>query len=278
MSPVHQRGFTLVELVVAMTLAMIVMGFVALFLTTPVEAYFAQTRRAELSDSAEAVVRNISRDVRGALPNSLRFSADHRVMELLLADDVIRYAPGSSDPARELDFDQPDGAFVALSRKLDGSFDQTTHYLVIGHENVPGRSVYEMANVITPLSTRIQIADAGDVTLTPQFQFEDDSPTHSAFLVSRAVAYVCDLATQTLRRYSYSFRDGSIDDRDTPAELVALGASSSLIARNVSDCFIDRVAPVVVGAEAELVNVRMTLARDGESFPLYHQTAVEQLP
>jgi MSHA biogenesis protein MshO len=278
MSAVHQRGFTLVELVVAMTVAMIVMGFIALFLTTPVEAYFAQSRRAGLTDSAEAIVRHISRDVRSAVPNSLRFSADHRVMEILLADDVIRYAPGSGDPARELDFDQQDGTFLALSRKLDGSFDQTTHYLVIGHEDAPGLSAYEMANVITPLSTRIQISESGDVTLTPQFQFASDSPSHSAFLVSQAVAYVCDLATQTLRRYSYPFRAGSIDDRDTHAELVGFSASSSLIARNVSDCFIDRAAPIVVGVEAELINVRMTLTTEGESFPLYHQTAVEQLP
>ena len=46
------RGFTLIELVVALVLAAIVTGFVAAFLATPVRAYVAQTRREQMSDAA----------------------------------------------------------------------------------------------------------------------------------------------------------------------------------------------------------------------------------
>jgi MSHA biogenesis protein MshO len=50
----------------------ILAGIVAVFIRSPMEGYMAASRRAELTDAADAALLRISRDVRTALPNSVR--------------------------------------------------------------------------------------------------------------------------------------------------------------------------------------------------------------
>jgi len=70
----RQRGFTLVELVMVIVILGIVGGMVAVFMRAPIEAYFDSGRRAALTDVADTAVRRMSRDLRKALPNSIRTS------------------------------------------------------------------------------------------------------------------------------------------------------------------------------------------------------------
>ena len=48
-------GFTLIELIVALTISVVVVGFIATFITVPVRAHLAQARRGELTASAETL-------------------------------------------------------------------------------------------------------------------------------------------------------------------------------------------------------------------------------
>ena len=66
------RGFTLVELVITITISTIVVSFMAMFISGPVASYADMTRRVQLVDLAESSLRRISRDIRRALPNSIR--------------------------------------------------------------------------------------------------------------------------------------------------------------------------------------------------------------
>ena len=67
-----QRGFTLVELVVVIVIIGIVSSMVAVFITVPVRSYMDTAARVELADIADTATRRIARDVRLALPNSVR--------------------------------------------------------------------------------------------------------------------------------------------------------------------------------------------------------------
>lgn len=64
-------GFTLVELVVAITVSVIVVGFMAMFIATPLQAYLAQSRRAELVSEADLAMRNIENDLQSATVGSV---------------------------------------------------------------------------------------------------------------------------------------------------------------------------------------------------------------
>lgn len=68
----RQSGFTLMEAVVVMVIIAILAGGTVAFMTRPVAGYFDAVRRAELTDQADVALRRIARDIRRALPNSLR--------------------------------------------------------------------------------------------------------------------------------------------------------------------------------------------------------------
>jgi MSHA biogenesis protein MshO len=291
-----QRGFTLVELVVAMSLAVIVVGFSTMFIKAPIEMYQGQARRAELVDSADNLLRDMTREVRAALPNSVRVRTNGSIkaLELIATVDAVRYrsTDAIASPADELDFTTIDAQFSTVGKFTDIArpFNSTTHYLAIYNVGVTGADAYDLANVITPQGTRIQIADAAaprasiedQVTLTPAFRFSFGSPAQRVFLVSGAVTYLCDETSGTVRRYSGYGIAADQSARDTHAELVSAGATAGLLARNVAGCEFSYAA----GApeRAGLVTMALTLSRQAgdsaalESVRLLHQAHVENAP
>lgn len=69
-----QSGFTLIEAIVSIAILGILGGIVAMFIGKPIQGYFDASRRAALTDQADAALRRITRDLRLALPNSLRLT------------------------------------------------------------------------------------------------------------------------------------------------------------------------------------------------------------
>ncbi|HKO88806.1 MAG TPA: prepilin-type N-terminal cleavage/methylation domain-containing protein, partial [Burkholderiales bacterium] len=83
------RGVTLVELVIVLTLLAIIASVAAIALRDPVIAYRDSQERAELTDVADAALRRMARDIRLALPNSVRVNGGN--LELLLTRTGGRY-------------------------------------------------------------------------------------------------------------------------------------------------------------------------------------------
>jgi MSHA biogenesis protein MshO len=240
-----------------------------------------------LVDSADAVLRLVGRDVRSALPNSIRVVDNGTVvaLELLAALDAVRYrdSGATANPAQELDFGSPDTSFASLSQ-FDGitrPFTTTQYYLSIYNVGVPGADAYSLSNVITPAGTSITInnsATAGEdlITISPAFRFAYGSPGHRVYLVSGPVTYLCDETAHTIRRYSGYSIAANQASRDTAAELNGAGASSSLIASNITACQFDYVPGTA--QRAGLVTLRVTINKDGESIWLVNQVHVENAP
>lgn len=105
----RQRGFTLIEMVVTMVIIGIVAGMVAVFIRAPVRSYLDTAARVELADAADTATRRIARDVRLALPNSVRVTgnaAGEFYLELLLTKTGGRYlAQDDAAPGNILGFD-----------------------------------------------------------------------------------------------------------------------------------------------------------------------------
>ena len=118
-----RRGFTLVELVITLSVSAIVAGLVSSFIARPMEGYVDLARRAVLVDSGETALRRIARDVHAALPNSLRIGAGATAVELLHTADGARYrrAPGTNPSSED---------HTAVSDVLDFSGD--TSFNVLG--------------------------------------------------------------------------------------------------------------------------------------------------
>lgn len=75
--PRHSRGFTLVEAVMVIVIIGVLSVMVAVFIRVPILGYRDTVARAELTDQADLVLRRIARDIRSALPNSVRVTASN---------------------------------------------------------------------------------------------------------------------------------------------------------------------------------------------------------
>jgi MSHA biogenesis protein MshO len=73
-SPSSVRGFTLVEAIAVMVITGIIASMVAVFIKSSIGSYIDAARRAELTEAADIALRKLTREVRLAVPNSLRLS------------------------------------------------------------------------------------------------------------------------------------------------------------------------------------------------------------
>jgi len=283
----HTAGFTLIELIITMSITTVVVGFAALFISGPIKGFTDQVRRAELVDSAESSLRRMGRDIRRALPNSVRVRdiGSIKALELLNAVEGTRYraGPPPGNTNAWLTFSAADAAFNSIGQfdAITKPFSSTTHYLSIYNVGVPGADAYELSNVITPTGTQIDIdaaAEAGEdnIVLTPAFQFAYPSPRQRVYLIDTPVSYLCDTATGTLTRYSGYTITSDQADRDTAVELLAAGGTAALMSDNMSACTFTFTPGTA--QRAGLVTLALTVAQDGESIVLLQQVHIDNAP
>ncbi len=283
----QSAGFTLIELIITMTIMVIIVSFGAFMTSGPVSGFTDQARRAELVDSAESSLRRIGRDVRRALPNSVRITTNGAItaLELLNVVEGVRYraGPPPGDANAWLIFNTDDGAFnsIGLFNAITKPFSSTTHYLSVYNVGVAGANAYELLNVITPPGTQIDIdaaAEAGEdnVQLDPWFQFAYPSPRQRIYLIDTPVSFLCDTASGNLTRYAGYAIAINQADRDSAAELLAAGGVAALMSDNLSAC-VFTFTPGTAQRDA-LVTMSLTVSQAGESIVLLQQVHIDNVP
>ena len=96
--PLRQAGFTLVEAIIVIAIIGIVGAIVAVFIRLPVQNYADSVARAEVTDEADLALRRMARELRLALPNSVRVNADGSAIEFLLTKTGGRYVSVEDNP------------------------------------------------------------------------------------------------------------------------------------------------------------------------------------
>jgi MSHA biogenesis protein MshO len=247
----HQRAFTLVELVVVIVLTAIVMGFALLFLSAPVDAYYAQSRRAGLVESSDAIKRWMAEDLRKALPNSVRVTVvgTRAILEMLVADQMAFYDANIAtvDLARKLEFGTTDTQFAVagltpITAPRPYRFPPNFR-LAVGNMGDALDNAYQQTRVQTDAGTQIwldPVVTLGEerIRLMPGFKFTTPSLLQRLYLVSGPVAYICNSAANagTLRRYATYDITQNMPLDESAAQLNAAGATSSIVARDISAC------------------------------------------
>jgi MSHA biogenesis protein MshO len=279
-------GFTLIELVITIAVGSVVVAFMSMFIVMPMNAYTAQTRRAALVDASDSALRFMARDLRSALPNSVRTATNGgnvTAIELLATADGARYQDNGpvANPALALDFTTADGAFATTVpfTQLTLPWSSGAYYLSIYNVGVPGANAYNLANVITPAGTTITIsagaaANQNLVTLAPAFQFSFGSPEKRVYLVSGPVSYLCDTSAGTLTRYSgYAIQSA---EPIAAAAFSGAGTTSALVASNVTSCNF-AYTPGTAQRNA-LTTLEIQITQSGESVQLVNEVQVVNAP
>jgi len=99
---VRARGFTLVEAIIVIAIIGIIGAIVAVFIRVPILNYRDAVDRAEITDQADLALRRMARDIRLALPNSVRVpTGTGSMIEFLQTKSGGRYLADSDgvDPS-----------------------------------------------------------------------------------------------------------------------------------------------------------------------------------
>jgi len=257
-----QQGFTLIEVVMVIVISGILAGMGAMFLVKPMEGYVDLTRRTHLVDSAESALRRMQRDVRQALPNSVRISGGNTILEILHSTDGGRYRHnGTGD---KLDFSKVDDGFDVLGslRAAPAAGELAVIYNLAAGGSSGNAYAGDNSATIGSGST------VGHVVLNPSFRFPRPSPSQRFFVVDGPVSFVYDAGAGTLSRYSGYSISGSTPSFPT--------GNGSLLADHVSSCQFSYTAGT--SQRAGLVTMRLSLSLGGETVTLLHQVHVVNAP
>lgn len=260
-----ERGFTLIEAVMVITITGIVIAVVSVFIVPTTTAYLASSARAQLGDQADTALRRIARDLALALPNSARVSASGQSMELIPVSGAARYATESGDP---LQFGVADTSFAIIGPPLRlSAANQRLAWYNLG-SGVPDADAYTLSNVRTSTSAA---GNATSVAITGAFLPNAlQAPPYRVYAIEQPVSYRCDISAGTLTRHSgYGF---VAVQPDPPS-----GGTSAVLARNVSACAFSFDAGAVTARYA-LVTLKMSLSSKGETVSLYQAVHVDNLP
>lgn len=287
-----QRGFTLVELVVAIVIAALIAGFVGMFMATPIEEYYSQEYRGDLADSADSIARSFDQDVSVALPNSVRVTPNGQewAVEMLATAGSARYwttGESKGGALEDLDFASPPDTQFAT----DGAFVPTPPaagvQLAINNQTAAPGAYSPASRVMTPAATAVAITTAGNessVKMTPGFRFAGTSPTSTVYVVTQAVAYICNQKTGALTRYAGYTLAANATARDSDAKLLAAGPKTvSVVGRFIRVCRFAWTNGTpnhggLLSLELTLVNSGNTLANNGGTLSLFRQVAVQGVP
>lgn len=292
--PNRQSGFSLIEIIVVMVLLGIVGSVSGLLITKPIEAYRDQLRRQQIVDQGEMALRQIARDVRRALPNSLRVTSvgSGFALEMVNTVDGARYRDEVAPldyvtDADWLDFTAVDDQFNLLGL-LNNPAEVAGTRVVIYNTSV---NIYDEAvmtgtnqGIITHAGINLTVSPAilppipggsdpeHRIMLSAPFRFTQQSPGQRAFFVDGPISYICDPTSSSMLRYSgYNF----VVAQPTVAANFSGGVSGPVVTR-LTGCTM--TYDPGTSQRGGMVTVTINIGVAGEEITLLNQMHVVNLP
>ena len=283
----RSRGFTLIEAITVVALLGALAAIAGFFIVEPFRAADDIRRRAELVDEAQLTIERMTREIRTALPNSVR--VDDNGSNLFAVEIVstrtggrYRRLPAPGGGSDRLNRTQSSDTFDALGGLPGMGSVQTAgagntncannaspgDCISVYNTGQNGFNVYARDNI-----AKITATDAVNDRLTydnggTMPAFAAHSPQQRFFVVDDVVSYVCNTSTGQLTRHAGYGLNGS--------QSLSPGGSTSLMARDVSGCGFTYQAGS--STRSGLVTLRIALSRDNETVELLQQVHVVNAP
>jgi len=299
-----QFGFTLIEMIIVIVITGILGGMVAVFLKAPVQGYTDSARRAEMTDIADTALRRIERDLRTALPNSVRYTSTTcpggtgtcDFLEYIPVTGGGRYRDSvdSSGNGNVLNFSSSVPAVTSFDVLGTMPTVAVGDQIVVYNLGIPSADAYSGNSLWTDNRRAISGVASNTISINSTVNLpldscvRDSTPTSSAFgtviggcrfqVVQTPVTYVCNQTVGTLTRY-WGYAIQSTQPTTTLTSLSPL--NSALLASYTSTCHFtyDNTAQ-----SYGLLTLRLTITEanvntgSNESVSLYSAIHVSNLP
>lgn len=278
----RQRGFTLVEAIAVIVIMGILGGFIMMFIQAPVRAYLDTTARAAASDLADNSMRRLARDLRLALPNSVRVSGgyieyiDTKAGLRYLAEDDVGAAPTDS----YLNWNDIDARqFTVVGGVPSGRHAPVLTDSVVVYNLGPDQEPGNAYNCVPPVPcNRAAISALSATTITMAsnpFAAQQSvgialmSPGKRFHVVSSPVTYGCT-GGRLIRYWNYGF---NAVQQAPPA-----GGLTAVLADNVDSCVFNYTS--LASQRSGMIGITLTFrAQDGSApMTLLHQVHVDNTP
>ena len=291
----QKRGFTLIELIIVILIIGIISGVLFTILRGPMTQFIQVEQRANLVDVAETALLRMTREIRLAVPNSVRVSGT--AIEFLRTVDGGRYRrkhDGTNNDVCASDTDKirlnkNSDCFEVLGSldNLPGSpstgtnqadcFDQGALCIVIFNTGQSGANAYagdNIAAVSAISSSRVTFDNSGDVS---GFKFPHKSPRQRFQIVDTPVSFLCDTTANTIRRFA-EYDISSTQPTNGAAAPLSSAAQDNLLVNMITACSFTYA--VGTATRAGLVTLSITVRDNdlGQEVTLLQQAHVDNQP
>lgn len=272
----RQAAFTLVELVMVIALAGLIAVMISTVMSRPLQGFVDQSRRAELVDLASSALNRMTRDIRLAVPNSVRVAGTAR-LELLRSPGGGRYRANLVDGVRQ---DPPvcaaDPCAIEVLGPMIGveDWDELNWMVIynIGGAASGDNSWPPLDGAMSVISPQVAISyAAGNLSLSgggiENFRFKYASPQHRLFLADKVVGYQCSGGRIVRGEFASLELPGAYDYSGATPVVDHVDCANSGFTYSPG-----------TNTRSGLVTVRLTLSQDGESITLLQQVHVDNAP
>lgn len=297
-----QEGFTLVEMIMVIVITGIIGGMVAIFLKAPIQQYLDVARRANMTDIADTALRRIGRDLRTALPNSVRVTNNGGTVYLEYLETIAggRY----NTTTTPVDCLNAGGCtmLTTTGNLVTGTAGAASTALVNGGTIAIGTSrvaVYNQysnsandcsslnpsvycaaasggAPLITGVANSVANADEDQISFAAHaFLPAGGSPYNRFQIVSQPVTYACTPGGTLMRYWGYAIQPAQPNDI---AAAPLSGANHALLANHVGATCNFTYDAFVVAQRSGLVTMNLAITDSGETVTLYSAVHVSNQP
>lgn len=267
-----QHGFTLIELVTVMVILGVLATSITTFIRFGTQSYTDAADREELISTARFVVERLNREVRNALPNSMRVisTTAKQCLEFIpiARSAVYLDIPVAPEPASKTITLAPfasvlvtNSSRIAIYALNSNDIYDTTNGVIADFESlVPDYEKSDLSDSSAPVV----------LTLNTSAQFRADSPTSRLYFIENPVAYC--LESGNLYRYN-NYQHSLVDS--TP---IHSNNNRSLMAEYLSDTVLPfRVVNATLQRNS-LVQIQFTFFKNLETIVFNNEIQVPNVP
>ncbi len=263
----NHNGFSLLELVVVIILVAILGISLSRVSQLSISSYIDGKDRNRLGQSTKWLTERLSREVREALPQSLRTgsAASIHCVEFMQVVNASYY------------LDLPESGSVASFNAVgyDLAFSSG---LLAAIMPIDSTSIYGFSGVLASVASITQAAGQATITLTTATTFNQRSPQSRFYLLNSPVSFCLNDNNGEMTRYSSYLITSSqaFPPAGGSASLIGEDFSANGSVFNYQTGTLSRTALLQINLRSQ--NRSRNLAGNSESFEIFHEVHIRNVP